>query len=149
MPLDINMFRREPDLIRESQRRRFQPVEIVDEVSLSAVCRQQELGGPAGSVRLAVVERRSLCGLCCWFSCLTMCILQQHACCLYVWAFKTSAEIHSVPFSSLRPVVRMPYAQSSAAYCTYTHPLNPLREKLLVDIYRMFEIELANMAVEC
>lgn len=34
MPLDINMFRREPDLIRESQRRRFEPVEIVDEVSL-------------------------------------------------------------------------------------------------------------------
>ncbi|CAM9322056.1 unnamed protein product [Pylaiella littoralis] len=32
MPLDINMFRREPDLIRESQRRRFEPVEIVDEV---------------------------------------------------------------------------------------------------------------------
>ena len=33
MPLDINMFRREPEVVRESQRRRFEPVEIVDEVS--------------------------------------------------------------------------------------------------------------------
>eukprot|EP00752_Nemacystus_decipiens_P011622 g10317.t1 len=32
MPLDINIFRREPDVVRESQRRRFEPVEIVDEV---------------------------------------------------------------------------------------------------------------------
>ncbi|CAM9800640.1 unnamed protein product [Hapterophycus canaliculatus] len=29
MPLDINMFRVEPDRVRESQRRRFEPVEIV------------------------------------------------------------------------------------------------------------------------
>lgn len=37
MPLDINMFRVErggdPEIIRESQRRRFEPPEIVDEVS--------------------------------------------------------------------------------------------------------------------
>lgn len=35
MPLDITLFRKDggnPELIRESQRRRFQPVEIVDEI---------------------------------------------------------------------------------------------------------------------
>ncbi|CAM9863414.1 unnamed protein product, partial [Discosporangium mesarthrocarpum] len=36
MPLDINLFRTDrggdPEIIRESQRRRFEPVEIVDEV---------------------------------------------------------------------------------------------------------------------
>ncbi len=36
MVLDINLFRKDkggnPDLIRESQRRRFKPVEIVDEI---------------------------------------------------------------------------------------------------------------------
>jgi seryl-tRNA synthetase len=34
--MDINLFRKEkggnPDLIRESQRRRYKPVELVDEV---------------------------------------------------------------------------------------------------------------------
>ena len=35
MPLDITLFRKEggnPEAIRESQRRRFQPVEAVDEI---------------------------------------------------------------------------------------------------------------------
>lgn len=32
MPLDINLFRKEPDVIRESQKRRFEAPEIVDEV---------------------------------------------------------------------------------------------------------------------
>lgn len=36
--LDINLFREEkgynPEIIRESQRRRFKPVEIVDEIIL-------------------------------------------------------------------------------------------------------------------
>ncbi|GKF41491.1 serine--tRNA ligase, partial [Tanacetum coccineum] len=30
--LDINLFRNDPEIIRESQRRRFKPVEIVDEI---------------------------------------------------------------------------------------------------------------------
>ncbi len=30
--MDIRLFRTQPDLVRESQRRRFKPVEAVDEV---------------------------------------------------------------------------------------------------------------------
>lgn len=53
MPLDINIFRREPDVVRESQKRRFEPVEIVDEVS-SCACSGRR-------ARLAVVARQVCC----------------------------------------------------------------------------------------
>ena len=56
MPLDINIFRREPDVVRESQRRRFEPVEIVDEVS-SCAC---TIRG-SGRAWLWLHERLAMC----------------------------------------------------------------------------------------
>ncbi len=32
MPIDINLFRTNPELVRKSQKQRFKPVELVDKV---------------------------------------------------------------------------------------------------------------------
>jgi seryl-tRNA synthetase len=58
MPLDIKLFRDEPDKVRESQRRRFKPVEVVDEViALDAEWRKAEFTTSEMSAELSKLSK--------------------------------------------------------------------------------------------